>query len=65
MMVMSGKWVDAVRQARPIEKLILDQDSSVSELYGQFPHRVNACRPPGKWQDYDIIRVGRSLTATT
>jgi len=35
MMALSGKWVDAVRQAKPIKKLILDLDSSVSETYGQ------------------------------
>jgi hypothetical protein len=35
LMALSGKWVDAVRQAKPIKKLILDLDSSVSETYGQ------------------------------
>ena len=29
-----GQWVDRLRQRRPIRKLILDMDSSVSETYG-------------------------------
>jgi hypothetical protein len=32
---MSGNWVDRIRDRRPIKKLILDMDSSVSETYGQ------------------------------
>jgi len=35
LMDMPGQWVDRVRQRRPINKLILDMDSSVSETYGQ------------------------------
>ena len=35
LMAMPGQWVDRVRQAKPIQKLILDLDSSVSETYGQ------------------------------
>ena len=31
---MPGMWVDRVRQRRPIKKLILDMDSSVSATYG-------------------------------
>ena len=34
LMNMPGQWVDRVRQRRPIKKLILDIDSSVSETYG-------------------------------
>ena len=34
MMNMPGQWVDRVRERRPINKLILDMDSSVSETYG-------------------------------
>ncbi|MBW1907213.1 MAG: transposase, partial [Deltaproteobacteria bacterium] len=30
-----GQWVDRVRQRRPLKKLILDMDSSVSPTHGQ------------------------------
>ena len=32
---MPGQWIDLIRQRRPIRKLILDMDSSVSETYGK------------------------------
>ena len=35
LMAMPGQWVDRIRQRRPMKKLILDMDSSVSETYGQ------------------------------
>ena len=35
LIAMPGQWVDQIRQRRPIRKLILDMDSSVSETYGQ------------------------------
>ena len=34
LMALPGEWVDRVRQRRPVKKLILDMDSSVSETYG-------------------------------
>ena len=40
----SGQWVDRVRQAKPIKKLILDLDSSASETYGQAG-RLSLQRP--------------------
>ena len=33
-------------------------DGQVSALYGQYPPQVNAARPPGQWQTYDIIFHG-------
>jgi len=30
-------------------------DGQAAALYGQYPPLVNACRPPGAWQSYDII----------
>jgi hypothetical protein len=29
-------------------------DGSAASIFGQFPPRVNASRPPGEWQTYDI-----------
>jgi hypothetical protein len=30
-------------------------DGQASAMYGQYPPLVNASRPPGEWQTYDII----------
>jgi 3-keto-disaccharide hydrolase len=30
-------------------------DGQAAALYGQYPPLVNACRPPGEWQVYDIV----------
>jgi hypothetical protein len=30
-------------------------DGITASIYGQFPPAVNACRPPGEWQTYDMV----------
>ncbi|MES2305159.1 MAG: DUF1080 domain-containing protein [Gemmatimonadota bacterium] len=30
-------------------------DGQAGSIYGQFPPKVNATRPPGEWQSYDIV----------
>jgi hypothetical protein len=38
-------------------------DGQAAALYGQFPPLVNASRPPGVWQSYDIIFHGPRFDA--
>ena len=33
-------------------------DGQASAIYGQYPPEVNASRPPGQWQTYDIVFHG-------
>jgi len=37
-------------------------DGQAAAVYGQYPPLVNASRPPGEWQAYDIVFHGASFT---
>jgi hypothetical protein len=39
-------------------------DGQASAMYGQIPPMVNASRPPGEWQSYDIIFRGPKFDGT-
>ena len=39
-------------------------DGQAGALYGQFPPLVNASRPPGQWQTYDIVFRGPRFDST-
>ncbi|HET7293581.1 MAG TPA: DUF1080 domain-containing protein [Vicinamibacteria bacterium] len=38
-------------------------DGQAAALYGQYPPLVNASRPPGQWQTYDIVFRGPRFAA--
>jgi len=38
-------------------------DGQAAAIYGQYTPLVNACRPPGQWQSYDIVFHGPRFDA--
>jgi hypothetical protein len=39
-------------------------DGQAAAVYGQYPPQVNASRPPGQWQSYDIVFHGPRFDAS-
>jgi hypothetical protein len=39
-------------------------DGMAGAVYGQYPPLVNVCRPPGKWQSFDIVFVAPQFDET-
>lgn len=40
-------------------------DGTTGGIYGQCPPLVNACRPPGEWQVYDIVWIAPRFAGDT
>ena len=40
-------------------------DGTTGGIYGQWPPLVNACRPPGAWQTFDIVWIGPRFEGET
>lgn len=38
------------------------RENSCGALYRRVPPAVNACKPPGEWQTFEVTLVGRKLT---
>jgi hypothetical protein len=53
----SGVFLNGVFEIQVLDSYnnITYPDGQASAMYGQFPPLVNASRPPGEWQSYDIV----------
>ena len=50
--------------ARQLSRIRRIRTARPSAMYGQYPPLVNASRPPGEWQAYDIIFTAPRFTAS-
>jgi hypothetical protein len=53
----SGVFLDGLYEIQVLDcyNNLTYPDGQTAAIYGQSPPLVNACRPPGKWQTYDIV----------
>ncbi|MEA2553873.1 MAG: hypothetical protein QOJ65_2049 [Fimbriimonadaceae bacterium] len=70
----SGVWLMSNYEVQVLDSYKNDTypDGQAGAMYVQYPPLVNASRPPGKWQSYDIVfhrprfdKTGRVLTKAT
>ena len=56
----SGVFLNGVFEIQVLDSFdnITYPDGQASAMYGQFPPMVNASKPPGEWQTYDILFEG-------
>ncbi len=56
----SGVYLHSLYEVQVLDSYqnITYADGQAAALYGQYPPLVNACRPPGEWQTYDIVFHG-------
>ncbi len=53
--LMMGLYEIQIFDSWPGHRRQIYPDGQAASVYGQTPPLVNACRPPGKWQTYDIV----------
>jgi len=56
----SGVYLHGLYEIQVLDsfKNITYADGQAAGVYGQYPPLVNACRPPGRWQTYNIVFHG-------
>ena len=63
----SGVFMNGVFEIQVLDSYqnITYPDGQASAMYGQFPPLVNASRPPGEWQTYDIVFTAPRFNGAT
>ena len=61
----SGVFLQGLYEVQVLDsyKSLTYPDGQAAAVYGQFPPLVNASRPPGQWQSYDIVFHGPRFDA--
>lgn len=63
----SGVFLNGVFEIQVLDSYnnVTYPDGQASAMYGQFPPMVNASRPPGEWQSYDITFTAPRFNGAT